>query len=408
MNDEQRQALNTALITREGKRFTRRQALELLGGLGIAAAALPTITRHAVAQADDHATPHASPVAGPRDDGTNLWEVEVGGMDMESNVDMHAYFPTDLTIGAGDTVWFNFTPFGMPMFHTVTFTSGEPIPPIQVLYIVEGTPTVDADGLPKLILNPEVAWPDGRAEYDGTGYINSGLDVFHVEGEQYMLTFTAPGTHDYECAIHGLLMKGSVTVLEAGAELPHDAAGVKALAGEERTALLEEGKATIAEFEAQLGTPAADGPATWDVAAGVGGESRARAMLFIPKDLTIKVGDTVRWTNHQPGEPHTITFLGGEEQPEDIIVEPDPSGRPKFVQNMDTFLPTAESTFDGNGYRNSGLYGFPPEIADLFGLLTGPYELTFTAPGEYPYYCILHAGGPDAEDAMTGTIIVEA
>ncbi len=370
MNDHQRQVPNEASTALHAGRLTRRQALELIGAFGVAAIAFPAMSGITAAQDDHHATPDATPVLGPREDGTNLWEVEVGGMDMESGVDMHAYFPTDLTIGAGDTVWFNFTPFGMPMFHTVTFTSGEPMPPAQVPDIVDGTPAVDADGLPKLILNPEVAWPDGRVEYDGTGYINSGLDVFHVEGERYMLTFTTPGTFDYECAIHGLVMKGSVTVLEAGAELPYDVAGVKALAGEERAALLEEGKAAIAEFEAQSGTPAADAPNTWDVAAGVGGEGRARAMLFIPKVLTIKVGDTVRWTNHQPGEPHTITFLGGEEQPEDIIVEPQPSGPPKFVQNMDAFLPTAESTFDGNGYRNSGLYGFPPEVADLFGLLT--------------------------------------
>jgi hypothetical protein len=109
-----------------------------------------------------------------------------------------------------------------------------------------------------------------------------------------------------------------------------------------------------------------------------------------------------------PGTWDVATGVGGEEQPEDLIVEPQASGQPKFVQNIDTFLLTADSTFDGNGYRNSGFYGFPPEIADRFGLLTSSYELTFTAAGEYPYYCILHAGGPDAENAMTGTIIVEA
>ena len=43
----------------------------------------------------------------------------------------------------------------------------------------------------------------------------------------------------------------------------------------------------------------------------------------------------------------------------------------------------------------------------MFGLLGDSYELTFTAAGEYPYYCILHAGGPDDEHGMVGKVIVE-
>ena len=43
----------------------------------------------------------------------------------------------------------------------------------------------------------------------------------------------------------------------------------------------------------------------------------------------------------------------------------------------------------------------------MFGLLGDSYELTFTKAGEYPYYCILHSGGPDDEHGMTGKIIVQ-
>ncbi|MBA3275924.1 MAG: hypothetical protein H0T72_09025, partial [Chloroflexia bacterium] len=57
-------------------------------------AAFPAITQRTVAQA----TPDASPVAGPRDDGTNLWKVQVGGMDMENQIDLHAFFPEEVTI----------------------------------------------------------------------------------------------------------------------------------------------------------------------------------------------------------------------------------------------------------------------------------------------------------------------
>jgi plastocyanin len=131
-------------------------------------------------------------------------------------------------------------------------------------------------------------------------------------------------------------------------------------------------------------------------------------MQFVPRQLSIAVGDTVRWTNHQVGEPHTITFLGGTEPPEDVLVEPQASGQPIFVQNTETLQPVGDAEYDGTGYHNSGFIGFPPDVSAMFGLLTEPYELTFTAPGEYSYYCILHAGGPEDEMGMAGTIIVEA
>jgi plastocyanin len=203
-------------------------------------------------------------------------------------------------------------------------------------------------------------------------------------------------------------MKGMVHVIEAGSELPLDAAGVQAAADAQRATLLEEGRAALAEIEPTLGQPAAADPTIWDVAAGVGGDSQARVMLFVPREVTIKVSDTIRWTNHQFAEPHTITFLGGTEPPEDVLVEPQPSGQPTFVQNTATFLPAGDSEYDGTGYHNSGFYGLPPEVSDIFGLPVENYSLTFTAAGEFPYYCILHAGGPDDEVGMAGKVIVEA
>ena len=52
--------------------------------------------------------------------------------------------------------------------------------------------------------------------------------------------------------------------------------------------------------------------------------------------------------------------------------------------------------------------GLPPEIGDALGLPGDVFELAFTVPGEYPYYCIRHAGGPEAEGGMIGKVIVEA
>jgi plastocyanin len=295
---------------------------------------------------------------------------------------------------------------GMPGFHTVTFTSGAEVPPIFAPDIVDGTPVASPEGPPRLLINPAVAFPDGRTEYDGTGTTNSGLDVLRTPDQPpYTLTFTKAGSYDYQCAVHGIVMKGKVTVQEAGSVLPTDVAGYEAMAQQEIAAVLEEGRAALAQ--AQQATPmAADGSA-WDVSAGAGGMSQARVMRFLPREITIKVGDTVRWTDRTIGEPHTVTFLGGTEPPEDTLIEPQPSGPPKLIQNFQSFLPAGEATFDGTGYHNSGFLGLPPEIGQLFGLHGESYELTFTKAGEYPYYCILHSGGPDDEHGMAGKVTVE-
>jgi plastocyanin len=390
----------------ERAQIDRRKMLQGLGALGLAAAGAGRISQ---AFAQDDATPVTStPVPGPRDDGTNLWQVTVGGMDMENAIDLQAFFPSELTINAGDAVHFAFMPMGMPGFHTVTFVSGGEVPPLFVPDVVDGTPVPSPEGPPRIILNPAMAWPDGRESYDGTGIANSGVDVFRADAGPYVLTFTAPGTYEYQCIPHGVVMKGTIVVQESGAELPMDQAGADEQGAAERAALIEEGKAAITEAEEAVATPSASGATTWDVLASAGGMSQARPMRFLPRELTIKAGDTVRWTDASIGEPHTVTFLGGEAQPEDSIVEPQAGGPPKIIQSYTTFLPSGDQEFDGTGYHNSGFLGLPPELGEMFGLLGDTYELTFTAPGEYPYYCILHSGGPEDEMGMAGKIIVEA
>jgi plastocyanin len=406
----------------------RRDALRLFGVLGLTATGLGAIglgaintrasaarsvigvTRHgghgewSVALRQDAGTPApaSTPQLGEQPDGTHIWKVQVAGMEMENLIDLQAFFPKEITINAGDAIFFEFpTP---PGFHTVTFLSGEDVPPLIIPDEAAGdSPASPPAGPPTLVLNPQAAFPVGGNTYDGTGYLNSGLDVVRLPSDpSFVLTFTTPGTYEYQCIPHGVVMKATVVVQEAGSTLAEDQAAIDAQAEQERAAVIEEGMAEIAEYGEATATARDDGSTLWEVAAGVG-EGQARVMQFLPNALEIKAGDTVRWVNHSKTEPHTVTFVGaGAEPPEDIFIEPQPSGPPKIIQNPMTLFPQGGEVYSGEGLVNSGFLG------ELNGepLPGGPaYELTFDTAGEFPYYCVLHASGPEGP-GMAGTITV--
>jgi plastocyanin len=194
-------------------------------------------------------------------------------------------------------------------------------------------------------------------------------------------------------------MKARVVVKEAGAALPHAQADYDAMATEQYAALIETGRAAIAEYGKAKATPRDNGTTLWEVAAGTGA-GQAQPMLVLPGELEIKTGDTVRWVNYSVTEPHAVTFLGGEEQPEDVMVEPQADGPPKFVHNPATLFPAGGPVCRGKGYVNSGVMGEGFRGVD-------PFELTFDTAGDYPYYCALHASGPEGP-GMAGWIKVAA
>lgn len=90
--------------------------------------------------------------------------------------------------------------------------------------------------------------------------------------------------------------------------------------------------------------------------------------LYFPSTVTVETGTTVRWTI-QSGEVHSITFVLGE-PPAEPVATPSGGSLPD-----DTFV-------------NSDLIPFGTT-----------YDVTFTAPGDYPYFCIIHPN-------MTGTVSV--
>lgn len=371
-------------------RRTRRDAFRLVGGAGLAGAGivsaglLPWRRRGVGAQEGGTPAPAATPRVGRRGDGSTLWRVKVGYMDMEDLTEFHAFFPGELTITPGDAVWFD---FGMMAgFHTVSFLSGGEIPPLLIPDPEVATSAADADAPPKLILHPEIVFPVGGDRYDGTGYVNSGIDVFRDPSQPFVLAFTEPGTYEYLCQTHLGLMKARV-IVAAGATAARTPTEIDRVVQDEIAKLQDQAAADLAAIDQSVRVANADGTTTWEVAIGAGGASQVRIQSFLPKELEIGVGDTIRWVHRVPGEPHTVSFIGaGEAPPEDILIEQFADGTPKVVQSMLTLTPQGGNVWSGRGWLNSGFMGVPDSPTE--------FAVTFDTPGDYTYFCILHG---DAE-----------
>lgn len=128
-------------------------------------------------------------------------------------------------------------------------------------------------------------------------------------------------------------------------------------------------------------------PQTWTVQVGSQNSTMAiQGMRFLPGDVTINAGDTVRWVA-KGAEIHTVSFLVGG-QPQTTLPPFDPT-------NMTQLTQQGGSVYDPTKYFNSGLMTTVPTGGDL-----GPfpptlphvqsYSLTFPTAGTYTYYCLVH------------------
>jgi plastocyanin len=404
--------LNETLFRYQTGQISRRQLVRLLSALGVAGVGVTTLDLGRLARASGPAfslairqegtppagnepPPAATPMLGEQADGSSVWRVQAGAVDEAEMVEAMSFFPQEITINAGDAVFFDFG----PRFHTASFLAGAEPPLLVIPDAAAGTP---AAGGPRFVANPAVAFPAGGNSYDGSTYVNSGLP--DPSAPPFVVTFPKAGTYEYLCLVHPQ-MKGSIVVQESGGELPMDQAAYDQLGTEQAEALLEEGRQLVLQHSAAA-TPAAgaDG-ATHEITAGTGGDN-VEVLRFLPAEVSIKAGDTVRWTNRSMHDPHTVTFLGGDAAPELIQVEPQEGGPPSLVLNSTAILAAGGDSFDGTGFVNSGILGH--ELAEMSADVPRDttFELTFTAPGEYTYYCVFHAAGPDAEHGMVGTIVV--
>ncbi|HWQ18620.1 MAG TPA: plastocyanin/azurin family copper-binding protein [Methanotrichaceae archaeon] len=133
------------------------------------------------------------------------------------------------------------------------------------------------------------------------------------------------------------------------------------------------------------------GPATWTVWVGAeagfepqeyGLAGAWQFMRFYPENITINAGDKIEW-KLKSSELHTVTFQPpGRAIPDLIIPENNSSNR--LLLNPLVVLPQGGPTYDGTALTGSGQMDIHPGFAR-------EYNLTFTNPGDFDYFCAFHS-----------------
>jgi len=156
------------------------------------------------------------------------------------------------------------------------------------------------------------------------------------------------------------------------------------------------GRAAVSQAAAAPTTPT-----TYTVSAGFGDRGGA-ANVFAPRVVEVYTGDTVKWKIGGALEPHTVSFGPRSllDKLANAIITPVPqkAGPPLIAFNSRAALPTMGSTYSGTGFANSGLMAGKGKS----------WSLTFTTPGTYHYYCLIHYVPGQPGQSMGGVVIVHA
>jgi plastocyanin len=310
------------------------------------------------------------------------------------------FFPRTVTVHVGQSVTWQF--FG---FHTVTFAgTHHPYPSFTpsgkqpVVRDAAGKPFWWAGKLPMLTVSPLTLLQQGGttlsspAETASSGLMRLLTAPQNQPPAPYTLTFPNAGVYHYQCAVHPS-MHGVVIVKPWSV-------GTPSAATEAAQAQAELGKAIADVRRVQKTKP----EKALTVFVGLGhAATGAEITAFSPARISVHVGDTVRFVNHDQADIHTVTFgkpktTGKIEQNfiaqhgTTLAVSPlgaypsDPPGKPVSYDGSN----------HGNGYLNSGL--LQPKGAPASA---GPssFAVTFTKAGTYHYECVIHSN-------MDGTVVV--
>lgn len=317
-----------------------------------------------------------------------------------------AFFPSSVTIRAGQSVTWQFRGF-----HTATFPGANANPPFVTPHPEAPQPTVnDVAGLPfwwvgkapSLQIDPFALMPQGgatissRADVRSSGLARIVTAPANAAPAPYTLKFLKPGSYHFLCLVHPG-MRGTIRVLAAKTKAK---TATPASVAKQTAAQL----AGIVGQLKQLDQTKPAGPL--EVSIGAGANSGAEITSFYPKQLSVKVGDTVTFIQNDATDVHTVTF-GPEPYTTAIekgLVQPVGSP-PVIVLNPLGALPSEppgspspvpyDGTNHGNGYLNSGILA-PPQVPGQ----PHQFAVTFTKPGTFRFECVIHAN-------MDATVVVQ-
>jgi plastocyanin len=279
--------------------------------------------------------------------------LKVRAGDGETGYSVNTFLPQSVYVRAGDTITWSF-PWDEP--HSVTFGA------------IQGNPEEPT--------NPG----DAVVEYDGTGFVNSGL-VFGPNGPEFSVQFTKEGTYDYFCFIHPF-MNGKVYVQGPGIGEQDNQASIDSRGNATYTS-------SIAELKAAAGAAAAK-PVAVSSKAGGGKKYTLQisssndiqsgdVMQFFPATLNVGINDEVEFVSNVH-TPHDVAFL----PPGVDLQGPPPPGLASWDPFTSGINYSPGVKVDGTRFIASPMLGleFPDGVKASF---------TFSKAGAYNYACVLHA-----------------
>jgi len=269
------------------------------------------------------------------------------------------FMPAKATVAVGQKVRWSWDDTKEP--HSVTF-----LPPGQ---------TAPDPGSDTSLFAPTP--PTGP--YDGASLVNSGLQPAGPGAiPAFEMTFSKPGTFNYQCVIHPQMV---ASIVVAAGDAGETAAAVTTRGDQEKGQWLAEGNDAYSKLMAAkpVSTKNRDGSTTWKVEMGTS-TPHTDILAYAPVPAAVKHGDKVTFVNNSMA-PHTASFFNQQPpltNPEEPAAQkPAPGPSPQKLNATDLF--------------NTGL--LPPNAPPGAGPPEAVRSFTFSVPtaGEYQYVCIFHA-----------------
>jgi len=303
--------------------------------------------------------------------------------------DVNAYFPSNVRIRTGDSV--AFSPAG---FHTVDLpgTRQQPLAPfastgkkVAGLNDEAGSPFW-FNGQDELGFDPRLT----RLNYGKTlvrrsnSRIQSGLPL-GPKLRPMTVRFPKTGLFSYYCNLHPG-MKGTVRVVGKRSPVPSKRADAARVKRQVASALAVAKK-----------LPTSVKPAANTVSLGADGKGGVHYFGFLPENLSVPAGTTVRFAMPTKStDVHTATIgpMGADQASfgasyvgkiAGSLEQPSIDPRALYPSDVPGSAVTLSPTLHGNGFWSSGaLDGFARSPLPAASLVT------FSTPGTYPYVCLIH------------------